>query len=71
MAKSSIILHLQPFSLDSNRINVGQKWQTWLEEFEDELHLQRIAEDNDKIICLKRYKYEEADSQIFTGHGTK
>ena len=55
MANSSIILHLQPFSMKSKRTNVGQKCQTWLEEFEDELHLQRVTDDNDKIICLKRY----------------
>ncbi len=32
----------------SAETNVGKKWQTWLQEFEKELHLQRITDDNDK-----------------------
>ena len=67
MTKSIIILYLQSFSIVSNRTNVGQKWKTWIEEFEDELHLQNVTSDNDKIICLKRYGGRE----IFTEHGTK
>ena len=58
MANLSITFHL-PFSIDSNRTDVGQKWQMWLEEFEDELHLQIITDDNGEIICLKRYDGRE------------
>ena len=55
MDNSGITLHLQLFNTDSDKTNVGQRWGMWQEEFQDEFHLQRATDDNDKIICLKGY----------------
>ena len=55
MTNSSNTLHLQLFSIDLHKTYVGQRWEIWLEESEDELHLLRDTDDKDKTICLKRY----------------
>ena len=59
MANSGITLRLQPFNTYSNRTSVGQRWGMWLEEFEDELHLLRVTDNNAQTICLKRYDERE------------
>ena len=53
MSNSGITLRLQLFNTGSDRTNVGQRWGMWLEESEDELHLQRATDDNEKIIFFK------------------
>lgn len=55
MANPTINLQLQSSNTESDRINIGQRWGMRLEEFEEELHLQSVTDDNDKIICLKNY----------------
>ena len=55
MANSDITLHIQPFRTDLDPASLGENWKYWLEEFEYELYLQRVTDDNDKIMCLKRY----------------
>ena len=59
MANTGISLRIEPFNTDSDRANLSEKWKSWLEIFEDELYLQRVTDDIDKIICLKRYAGKE------------
>ena len=34
-AVTGILLHIQPFKTPDNRLNIGQEWKEWLEDFED------------------------------------
>ena len=62
MAYSGITLHIQPFRTDSDPASLGENWEYWIEEFEYELYLQRVTDDNDKM-CLKIWwKRVKADS---------
>ena len=37
---SGIQLHLDPFVLPENKLNIGTDWEEWLEIFDEELQLQ-------------------------------
>ena len=50
-----ICLHIEPFKLPEDRLNVGGAWKLWLEEFEEEAHLQKVQDIQDWIRSLRRY----------------
>ena len=56
---TSIQLHIQPFQSDVERLNMGARWEEWLEEFKEEVQLQKVNDVADKILCLKRYGGKE------------
>jgi hypothetical protein len=58
-AVTGIQLHIQPFKVPENRLNVGQEWKDWLEDFEEEGALQKVQLDEDWIRCLRRYAGRE------------
>jgi hypothetical protein len=53
--QTEIQLHIEPFIIPDNRLNVGAEWEEWLDEFEEEIQLQKVTTADDKAICLRRY----------------
>ncbi|XP_013409816.1 uncharacterized protein LOC106173287 [Lingula anatina] len=60
---AGIVLHVTPFNPPENRLNTGPAWETWLEEFEEEMQLQKVQEA-DKVTCLRRYGGKEIRNKI-------
>ena len=50
-----LFLHIEPFKIPEDRLNIGGAWKLWLEEFEEEAHLQKVQQVDDWVRCLRRY----------------
>lgn len=50
-----LFLHIEPFKIPEDRLNIGGAWKLWLEEFEEEAHLQKVQQIDDWVRCLRRY----------------
>ena len=52
---TGIRLYVSEFEPSEDRFLGGKKWEKWLENFEDELTLQNVETEEQKLVCLKRY----------------
>ena len=48
MAESGRNLQINPFTEDEDHIAIGEKWDEWLEELEQEMRVLRIGDAADK-----------------------
>ena len=57
--QAGIQLHIEPFHIPENKLNIGNEWEEWIEIFEEELQLQKVEDTDDKVTCLRRYGGKE------------
>ena len=57
--QAGIQLHIEPFHIPENKLNIGNEWEEWIEIFEEELQLQKVEDIDDKVTCLRRYGGKE------------
>ena len=57
--QAGIQLHIDPFHIPENKLNIGNEWEEWMEIFEEELQLQKVEDIDDKVTCLRRYGGKE------------
>ena len=57
--QSGIQLHIAAFTVPENKLNIGTDQEEWLEIFKEELQLQKVVDDGDKLTCLRRYGGKE------------
>lgn len=57
--QSGIHLHIDPFIIPKDKLNIGPAWQEWIDDFEEEAHLQKVTNVDDWVRCLRRYAGKE------------